>query len=187
MEHRNHAGGYTLVELIVCLAVLLCLSSLLLPSLTGINTRREVNLKAWEIKRHLEYARNIAITHDREITLCTATVDYRCVSTHGSRLLVFDDTDNNRQWTAEEALYRDTQLGDALLSLSASWRSSVVRFQNTGGSKESGNFQTCMPGVEQFGRQVIFFRSGRIRLSRDSDRDGFDDRSSSPILCNQAL
>lgn len=187
MEHRNHSGGFTLVELIISLAVLLCLSSLLLPSLTGINTRRAVSLKAWEVKRYLEYARNIAITHNKEITLCTATVDYRCVREQGSRLLVFDDTDNNRQWTAEEALYRDTQLGDALLSLSASWRSSVVRFQNAGGSKESGNFQVCMRGVEHFGRQVIFFRSGRIRLSRDSDRDGYDDKSSSPILCNQAL
>lgn len=187
MEQRNHSSGYTLVELIVSLAVLLCLSSLLWPSLTGINTRRAVNLKTWEIKRHLEYARNIAITHDKEITLCSATVDHRCVREQGSRLLVFDDTDNNRQWTAEEALYRDTQLGDALLSLSASWRSSVVRFQNAGGSKESGNFQVCMRGVEHFGRQVIFFRSGRIRLSRDSDRDGYDDRSSLPILCNQAL
>ena len=74
MEQRNHSSGYTLVELIVSLAVLLCLSSLLWPSLTGINTRRAVNLKTWEIKRHLEYARNIAITHDKEITLCLSLI-----------------------------------------------------------------------------------------------------------------
>ena len=184
MEQGNRSKGYTLVELLISLAVVISLSSLLLPSLTSTNTRHAVNLKIWEIKRHLEYARNLAITHNRQISLCIATQDFQCVRDKGSRLLVFDDKDNNRRWTTEEALYRDTNLGDAAIKLSASWRSSVVRFQNHGGSKESGNFKVCIPTLDQFARQVIFFRSGRIRQSKDSDRDGYDDRSGLPLLCN---
>jgi len=184
MKHEKNSGGYTLVELFVSVAVLLCFTSLVLPSLSGVNTRRTVTLKTWEIKRHLEYTRSIAITRNKEITLCIATLDYRCVRKQGSRLLVFEDTDNNRRWTSEEVLYRDTKLGKATVELSASFGSSIIHFKGNGESKHSGNFKVCEPGIEPFARQVIFFRSGRVRLSGNSDMDGYDNRSSSPILCN---
>ena len=61
MEQGNRSKGYTLVELLISLAVVISLSSLLLPSLTSTNTRHAVNLKIWEIKRHLEDARSLLI------------------------------------------------------------------------------------------------------------------------------
>ena len=187
MEQSKHFGGYTLVELFVSLAVFLCLSYLLLPYLSGTNTRRAVNLKTWEIKRYLEYARNLAVTRNKTVTVCIASDNFLCRREGGSKLLVFDDRDENFQWSTDESLYQNVYVGDVSVLLSASRGSSAVRYKNSGESKESGNFQVCIPGLEKFGRQVIFFYSGRIRLSHDINRDGFDEKRGSPIMCNQSL
>lgn len=182
MRSYRYISGYSLVELLVSVTIFLCLSSLVIPSFSSINNRRAVSLKVWEIKRTLEYARSLAATQNKFITVCVATEDYRCVKQHGSRLLVFDDQYTDYQWVPKEPLYRDVKLGNAAVKLSVSGRS-YVRFDGSGASLGSGNFLVCIPGAEGFGRQVIFFYSGRIRLSKDSNRDGYDDKSGSSILC----
>ena len=186
MRSYTYISGYSLVELLVSVTIFLCLSSLVIPSFSSINNRRAVSLKVWEIKRTLEYARSLAVTQNKFITVCVATEDYRCVKQHGSRLLVFDDQYTDYQWVPEEPLYRDVKLGNAAVKLSVSGRS-YVRFDGSGASRGSGNFLVCIPGAEGFGRQVIFFYSGRIRLSKDSNRDGYDDKSGSSILCPKQL
>ena len=44
---------------------------------------------------------------------------------------------------------------------------------------ESGNFEVCAsdPNVIK-GRQVIIYRSGRIRLSKDTNQDGYHESTS---------
>lgn len=187
MSPFKNIGGFTLVELLVSLTVLVSLFSLLSPSLSTFKTRYAITLKTWEIKRTLEYARSLAVTQNKTVSVCTALDNYRCVKRLGSKLLIFNDRDKNFQWSTDESLYRDTNLANATVRLSASWGSSVVRFKNSGESIESGNFLICMPSPEDFGRQVIFYHSGRVRLSKDSDKDGYDDKSGLPILCNELV
>lgn len=186
MRSYKYMEGYTLVELLVGLTIFLCLFSALFPSLSAVNNRRAVSLKVWEIKRSLEYARSLAVTQNNLITVCVATEDYRCTKQNGSRLLVFDDQTVDYEWILGEPLYRDINLLNAQVLLSASGRS-YVRFDGSGASRGSGNFLVCIPGATDFGRQVIFFYSGRIRLSNDSNRDGYDDKSGSAIICPKQL
>jgi type IV fimbrial biogenesis protein FimT len=183
MRQKSHFGGFTLVELLISLSILMSLSFLLLPSLTGVNARYVVSLKAWEIKRNLEYTRSMAITRNAILTLCTARDNFQCVREGGSKLLIFDDADHNYRWTPDESLYRDTRFANVRVNFSASGRSPGLRFKNTGHATGSGNFHICMTHGDDFGRQVIFYYSGRVRLSADSDKDGYDDRSRLPILC----
>ena len=182
MRSHKHDEGYSLIELLVSLTIIVCLMSLLFPSLSSVNNRRAVSLKVWEIKRTLEYARSLAVTQNRLITVCITAEDHRCIKENGSRLLVFDDQNIDYQWTPGEPIHRDVNLAKAQVKLSASGRS-YVRFEGSGASRGSGNFLVCMSGAGDFGRQVIFFYSGRIRLSKDNNRDGYDDRSGSPVIC----
>jgi hypothetical protein len=41
----------------------------------------------------------------------------------------------------------------------------------------------CNPLKSDFARQVIVFRSGRIRFSIDKNTDGYDERLGKPIDC----
>jgi len=180
------ALGFTFVELLVSLIVLSLLSALAFPSYSGYKARRSVSLKAWEIKRSLELGRSIAVTQNTQIKVCTATVWHQCVKRFGERLLVFEDLNGDRRWTDNESLYKDVTLGDFAVKLSASGRA-YVRFKGSGESLESGNFLVCSARAEDFGRQVIIFRTGRIRLSKDRDQDGYDDSSGQQIVCDKPL
>jgi len=176
--------GYTLVELLVSLVVLSCLLSLALPSYSGYKSRRAISIKTWEIKRSLEFARSLAVTQNKILKVCSATAGYQCVRRFGERLLVFQDQNGDHQWTQGEPLYRDTELGKFDIKLSAS-RRAYIRFKGSGESLESGNFLVCLASAEDFGRQVIVFRSGRIRLSKDINKDGYDDKSGQQIICDK--
>ena len=51
---------------------------------------------------------------------------------------------------------------------------------------ESGNIEVCSTNqAVDYGRQAIVFRSGRIRLSSDSDGDGYDDAGGTKIECHE--
>ena len=53
---------------------------------------------------------------------------------------------------------------------------------------ESGNLEVCSTNqAVDYGRQAIVFRSGRIRLSSDSDGDGYDDAGGTKIECHGSL
>lgn len=181
MDRSN--TGYSLLEVLISLSLLLFLSFLLVPSFTELKARRVVSLKVWEIKRTMEYARSLAITQNTAMLLCTATETYQCVQRNGSRLVVFNDQNEDYQWSADEPLYRDVDLGDALIELSISGGRAYMKLSSSGRIGGSGNFQICMPGAGDFGRQVIFYYSGRIRLSKDSNGDGYDEKSGSSIRC----
>lgn len=186
LRASTSALGFTFVELLVSLIVLSLLLTLAFPSYSAYKARRSVSLMAWEIKRLLEFGRSIAVTQNVQIKICTATAIYQCVREFGERLLVFEDLDKNHRWTVNEPLHRDIDLGDFDIKLSAS-RRAYIRFKESGESLESGNFLICLSRADDFGRQVIIFRTGRIRLSKDRDQNGYDDRLGYQIVCNKPL
>ncbi len=186
MQSLKNNLGYTLTELLVGLVIMSLLIGVLMPSYTGFKARRAIGIKAWDIKRSLELARSIAVTQHIQTKVCTTDADFHCVKSHGSRLLVFVDDDKDHRWTVGEPIYRDTEIGDFDIALSASQRA-YIRFKGSGESMESGNFLICSEHAGDFGRQVIVFRTGRIRLSKDSNKDGYDDRSGRKIRCEYSV
>ena len=78
MNSRTILYGFTLVELMIALLVFSSLSMVAVPSFVEFQERQATSIKALEVKRMLEFARNIAITKNKEIKVCLATSDYRC-------------------------------------------------------------------------------------------------------------
>ena len=185
MKSRAILYGFTLVELMIALLVFSSLSMVAVPSYVGYQERQVTSLKALEVKRMLEFARNIAITKNKEVKVCLATSDYRCTKENGNRLLLFHDQNTNHQWNEPEQKYRDISIESLALKLSVSGGRRYMRFKPTGESKESGNILVCDEKAgSNYGRQVIVFRSGQIRLSKDDNLDGYDDKSGHSIICN---
>lgn len=182
---RSYLLGFTLIELMIVLLVFSCLSLITVPSYLEHQERQETSLKAAEIKRIVEFARNIAITRNRETKVCLATSDYRCVKSQASRIVLFHDQNLDHQWTESEQIFRDISTETFSLKLSASGGRRYIRFKPTGESKESGNILVCnQKTATDYGRQVIVYFSGQIRLSKDSDLDGYDDKSGHSIVCD---
>ncbi|MDG1693743.1 MAG: GspH/FimT family pseudopilin [Porticoccaceae bacterium] len=183
MINRKKLSGFTLVELLVTLMIFSTLSLLVVPSYFSYQSRQAISLKAWEIKRALELARSIAVSEYIQIKACLAGSNYGCVANSGTKFLVFKDSNNNHQWDTDEPIYKDIGIEDFNIKLSASGRASV-RFRSTGEAMESGNIQICNIKKTDFSKQIIFIYSGRIRMSTDENRDGYDEKNGRNIACN---
>ena len=176
-------SGFTFVELLVSLTILSILLSLAAPSFQRAITRSAIKTQAWEIRRALELARGLALTQQQIWKVCTANSAAHCVKQYGERLLVFRDSNNDYRVNGSDLLYRDHRLSDLNIKLSASGRL-AVRYKPNGDAMDSGNFLVCANNaITDFGRQTIVFRSGRVRLTRDSDNDGYDEKGAQKVQC----
>ena len=173
MNSQQVARGLTLVELIIGLAS---------PSFQRFTNRQIIRHQIWELRRALELARGLAVTQQKIWKVCMATNSYHCVKQGGQRLLVFQDSDNDHQRDTTESLHLDLHNPSTIITLSASGRS-YVRFKASGEAMDSGNFLVCVRGSDDYGRKTIVFRSGRVRLSNDTDGDGYDDSREVKITC----
>ena len=107
MNSGKVATGLTLVELIICLAILALLLSLASPSFQRFTNRQIIRHQIWELRRALELARGLAVTQQKIWKVCMATNNHHCIKQGGQRLLVFQDSDNDHRRDTDESLHLD--------------------------------------------------------------------------------
>lgn len=171
-----------MVELIIGLAILAVLFGLASPSLKSFFDRQVIRHQVWELRRALELARGLAVAQQKIWKVCMATDNRHCVKEGGQRLLVFQDSNSDHRVDVSENLQLDLHNASTIVTLSASGRS-YVRFKASGEAMDSGNFLVCAEGGGDYGRKTIVYRSGRVRLSKDTDGDGYDDSRGVRITC----
>lgn len=183
MNSIKYSSAFTLIELLVSLGIISILMALAAPSFQRLAARTAIKNQAWEIRRSLELARSLAVSQKSIWKVCTANLSFSCVKEKGQRLLVFADSNNDNQFNGKDVLHRDHKIPDLNIKLSASGRL-AVRFKPNGEAMDSGNFLICGQNqITDFGRQTIIFRSGRVRLSKDTNNDGYDNRGQKRIIC----
>jgi prepilin-type N-terminal cleavage/methylation domain-containing protein len=175
--------GFTIVELMVTLAIAAILLAVAVPSFTLFAQKRAISQKTVQVRNALELARGLALSQRQVWTVCTVDASNSCVSSAGLRLLVFRDDNDDKDFNTGEMLHQDIDIDSIELEISASGRP-YIRFARSGEALESGNIEVCSTNqAVDYGRQAIVFRSGRIRLSNDSDGDGYDDAGGTKIDC----
>ncbi len=185
MNRYANARAFTLLELIITLAIAAILLVIATPSFTSFAQKRTVSQKTIQVRGALELARGLAISQRQIWTVCTVNALNACVKEEGVRLLVFRDNNLDNSFSPGESLHQDIDLNAAQIELSASFGRSYIRFSEKGEAMESGNYEVCSQNQSfAYGRQVIIFRSGRVRLSSDSDGDGYDDNGGVKIECH---
>lgn len=106
----NRMRGFTLVELMVTLAVLAVLIGVAVPSFTAITHRNRLTAAANELVAAMQTARMEAIRRNSRVVLCPSTTGSSCGGTDWSRLIVFVDTNVSSDYDAGEVLVRDAQI-----------------------------------------------------------------------------
>ena len=175
--------GFSLIELLVCIGIVSLLITISLPSMTSLTGRQRVAAQIVEIRNALQLARSLAVMEGEVWKVCMLDTQQNCVKQNGDTLTVFRDDNNDNQRGHDEKRKNVSSIEGVNIKLSASNRT-YIRFKRTGESMESGNFQVCSsdPNFAQ-GRQVIIYRSGRIRLSKDTNGDGYHESWSGSISC----
>jgi len=175
--------GFTMVELMVTIAVAGILTTIALPSLNDFLTRMRVDNEVIEIQRLLLTARNTAINSGLNTSLCPLKNDNTC--------------DAITNWTGRIGVVRiDAVNGDLLIKEKAAIKAGdqlIFAFSNVTYNPagqlgffngNSSTFSYCPKGNPDYSRGVVVTISGRSSLSTDNNGDGKDqDRTGANISC----
>lgn len=98
--------GFTLVELMVVLAVLAIAVGIGVPAFNGITLRNRLAASANEVVAALQTARMEAVRRNRRVVLCPTTSGTTCAGTNWGRLMVFVDQDLSGNANGDEEIVR---------------------------------------------------------------------------------
>ena len=180
----NRTKGFTLLELMITVAIVGILLTTVVPNARGILIRNRIVAEVNYISSLVQFTRHTAIDEQAITVMCPSSDFSNCANDWTLPKIVFVDEDNNGIRGEEEEL---------LVGSEASHQTHVVRGPNNP-IRFSGNGSVATPATllfchneleAEFARAIILSLQGRVKLSSDSNNDGiFEDNSGTPLNCN---
>lgn len=171
------ASGWTLLEMLVGLAVLGLLLALAAPALIDLRSKQQLQTQAQALLDTLQWARSEALLRQRRVSVCPALDAHRCDPQGRWELgwLVFEDREVNAQRDAHEPVLQHHP-GPAGRIAAVHWRGNSTvaahvsytgqgRSQQPSGAFQSGTLRLCA-GPEATGWALVVNALGRARLQR---------------------
>ena len=164
--------GFTLVELLIVLAIAAILTAIALPSFQDISERNRVTANVNKLVRELHLARSEAIKRKVRAVLCSSSNPEAglptCSGSWTQGWILFVDTDNDQTFDNNEPLitvHNGLQSGNTL-----KWNNGNNIWYLPSGTTSNlgGTFTICSQDYKH-ARGIIISSSGRVRLSNDSD------------------
>lgn len=167
--------GYTLIELIVTLAVTSILAASAFPSLSGLIALERTVIMTNTLAGALAYARSEAVTQRMTIITCQSNNGSKCNRSGNwqNGWIIFADKNNNKQREPEEPLlrvYAAYDNGTQAIFNGAGGNDYYMKYKPSGSAYPNGSFLICNPNIG-VGKALIMTQSGRLRLSK-IDTDG---------------
>jgi len=180
-------AGFTLVELLVTLALILILSGLAAPAFTNLFQDNRARLVTDQLRQLINLARTEAIRSGVTITICPSTDQQNCSTDWQAPIIVFTDSNRNRTIDHNDRVLRQLDLlrENETLQLRASSNKKYLQFNALGQPHGTfGNFTYCRDNLLSSARRLTINFVGRVRAHKDLDGDGIvDGTASSPIAC----
>lgn len=158
--------GFTLIEIMVALAVLAILLAVGLPAFGGLIDDQRMDTSVNSLLRSISHTRTEATRRNRHITMAPLSNDWN------NGWVIFIDSNSNGALDAGETLLHEEQPSRVHHVHSSATIASYLRYNAQGESEllnggfQSGTFSFCprQPGAQ--GRKVIINRIGRARVER---------------------
>jgi type IV fimbrial biogenesis protein FimT len=176
LRSRRHALGFTLVELLVVLAISAILLGAAVPSFNGLVRSTKLSSAANDLFGSLLLARSEAVMRNARVAVCRSADGASCSNNGGweQGWIVFHDANNNGWREAGELVVTRSQAMPADLRLSGNLN--VARYVSYAPNGEarlaSGGFQAgtitlCNPSLRgDDARQIVISASGRPRVQK---------------------
>lgn len=172
----NPQHGFSLVDLIMTLAVAGALLGVGVPSFTTLVSKARISDEVNELLSHILLARSEAIKTGSDVVVCPSDNGDSChvEPTWHLGYIVFTDANGNRAHDGQEPVVRYHQ-GDesAPVTITSSTARRLIRFRNDGSAGGSNITITFCDASHQVSpRALIISNVGRPRLSREAPDGG---------------
>ena len=170
------SGGFTLVEMLVALAVAAVLLAVAIPSFAAISRFTTLSSASNVFLSGLYLARNEAIKRNSRVVLCKSADGNMCTASGGweQGWIVFHDANNNgTREDAEAIIRREATLTTSLRLTGNMHVARYVSFAPTGGTRllgggfQAGTLTLCHQSAEGAeAREIILNAAGRPRVQK---------------------
>jgi Tfp pilus assembly protein FimT len=181
--------GFTFIETLVSIAILITLTSIAIPSLANFTVRMRVDNEVSMLQRQLFITRNTAINENVFVTICALNEKNICHKQWKNQLSVFTDLNNNK-------IYEAT-LGERIVSEKSAIKNGDklqygrtrigLTYAPTGhlsGWGQNATFKYCPNNHSNKSRGIVIAVSGRIYLTSTNNKGSKDrNRSGRLIVC----
>ncbi|MCP5012166.1 MAG: prepilin-type N-terminal cleavage/methylation domain-containing protein [Aestuariibacter sp.] len=175
MKRANNLG-FTLVELMITLAIAGITLTLAVPALRETIIKNRVAAEVNSLVATLNKGRSEAVKRGNSVSFCTSSNGTSCGGNWEQGWLMFDDTDGDGAFDAGETLITVAQGFASSDTLSYTATNTFVRFKSGGFAQEAGVFKLCdSSNTAKYARSLYISSTGRVRLSSDTDGTGIHD------------
>jgi prepilin-type N-terminal cleavage/methylation domain-containing protein len=180
-HHKNR--GFTIVELLVTIAVAGIIITIALPSMGDFIAKMRVDNEISQLNRLVLTARNSAISMEQDVIVCPL-VNNACTTNWNNEISVFIDEDGNGAFNDDDRLLKVKAATTAGDSITYAGQNNIT-FAPTGTlASVASSFVYCPSSDNTLGRAVVFSISGRSYLTSDTNGDGRDqDRTGTNVAC----
>jgi type IV fimbrial biogenesis protein FimT len=180
--------GLTLIEVMIVISIIALLAALSIPSFNNSLRRQQVSGETNTLFSLVYFARSEAIKRNKVITICKSDDANQCGGDWTNGWIVFSDNDKDGSRDNGELLILSGKIGeDYRLEWTAFGSNNYIRFTSNGLTlSQNGTFKICpSDNDETFARAVVISKTARVRLTKDSDRNGiYEDANSNDLTCN---
>ncbi len=185
---KKKQRAFTMVELLVGIAIVAILAAVALPSLKTFTVSMRVDNEISELHRLLLIARNTSVNSGQDVVVCPI-VNGSCTDDWSQEVSVFIDFNQNNDFDIAD---------DEIIRVKSAISSSNDQFQYSNGAfltynslgnlpinNNESTFSYCPYRYANESRGIIVAVSGRAYISEDSNGDGVDeDRNNVNITCS---
>ena len=173
---RNRNTGFTLVELLITVALVAIVLGLGVPSFQSTVLNNRLTTQANALVAGLQFARSEAVKRSRRVTVCRSADGTSCAASGGwdQGWIVFLDADDDGDWDAGEDILR---VNEALVGTGQSLVGSAdvaqyISFASTGvprkpdGTAQSGTLFLCDSRGSDYSRTVTLSQTGKASAAK---------------------
>lgn len=178
--------GFSLLELMIVIAVSAIIMSIAFPSFTSFINNQERRSALYELTGIFAFARQHAVMNGALVTVCPLDSTDTCGRNWNDDIHAFLDPNNTRKLSTNKALLRTISPSKNGYLTVRSLNRSFFQFRPTGFvHSDLGNITWCPKSRDSsLAGQVIINRGGQVRLARDTDNDGIpEDSKGDPLSC----
>ncbi|MFH6954609.1 MULTISPECIES: GspH/FimT family pseudopilin [Pseudoalteromonas] len=166
---KHYTDGYSLVEVLVSVALIGTLASLTLPNLSRVAAQNRLDSSMYTILKTMHLARAVAVSNSTYVTTCPL-ISGSCTKSWNNKIFTFNDLNANLSLDENEQIIK--VLDKININDELSYPRQAITYRPNGSISfmQSGSFIYCNKTYPRLtGNQITVSQVGRVRI-RDSDR-----------------